>query len=486
MPPSSVHFNGSVNLPDAETVMREISSRIPTGVRRMTDGETGERGYWILFQIEKFLAMPELESVGSGEAYDTGAEDAPAMPQLRLADGVSAEVVQWPNLGYADEYRQSFELFRALQEDGTIPAGVVFQMQYPTPLASMAGTIVPEDLPSVAASYEAALFADLDQALATIPHDRCAVQWDVAVEFGLLEGGFGPEAHMALAEITPGLTRCVDRVPADVPVGMHLCYGDYGHQHFTQPESLAVQVQVVNAVVAAARRRPVNWVSFTVPQARSDEDYFAPLHDLAAGPETELYFALVPYHPAAARHHRRAGEANRRLAGRVASRSSRLGDLHRMRDGTSRGRRCTAAARPAPRDPRRPQLTSDQLVGSVPDFSLAIMSSVSSRYTVPSGSSNTGTYFCPLSLTTSARDFSLLPNPCFTTSYSTPCSSSAFCSRQQASASTCKNVYEHRCSFILAITATVLDRRVPRSPIWPPPNMTRTGGRCRSRDSAAR
>ena len=29
MPASRVHFNGSVNLPDAETVMREISSRIP-------------------------------------------------------------------------------------------------------------------------------------------------------------------------------------------------------------------------------------------------------------------------------------------------------------------------------------------------------------------------------------------------------------------------------------------------------------------------
>ena len=51
MPATSVHFNGSVNLPDAETVMREISARIPTGVRRMTDGETGERGYWIMFQI---------------------------------------------------------------------------------------------------------------------------------------------------------------------------------------------------------------------------------------------------------------------------------------------------------------------------------------------------------------------------------------------------------------------------------------------------
>ena len=55
MPPTSVHFNGSVNLPDGETVMREISTRIPSGVRRMTDGETGDRGYWISFQIQKFL-----------------------------------------------------------------------------------------------------------------------------------------------------------------------------------------------------------------------------------------------------------------------------------------------------------------------------------------------------------------------------------------------------------------------------------------------
>jgi len=53
---------------------------------------------------------------------------------------------------------------------------------------------------------------------------------------------------------------------------------------------------IVNAVVAAAQR-PVNWASFTVPQARNDGGYFAPLRDLAAGQETELYFALVPYHP---------------------------------------------------------------------------------------------------------------------------------------------------------------------------------------------
>ena len=34
--------------------MREISSRILNGVRRMTDGETGDRNYWISFQTRKF------------------------------------------------------------------------------------------------------------------------------------------------------------------------------------------------------------------------------------------------------------------------------------------------------------------------------------------------------------------------------------------------------------------------------------------------
>jgi hypothetical protein len=57
-----------------------------------------------------------------------------------------------------------------------------------------------------------------------------------------------------------------------------------------------MQVDLVNAVGAAASR-PLNWASFTVPQATSDASYFAPLSGLQAGPETELYFALVPYHP---------------------------------------------------------------------------------------------------------------------------------------------------------------------------------------------
>jgi hypothetical protein len=293
MPPSRVHFNGSVNLPDAETVMREISARIPSGVRRMTDGETGDRNYWISFQTRKFEEMPEFESVAVGQAYEA-APDAPPMPQLRLAPGASAEGISWPNLGYADEYAKSFAIFERMQSVGTIAEDVRFQLQYPTPLASMAGTFGPADLPAVAPSYERALFANLDTALERLPHERIAVQWDVAVEFGALEGAMGPK--MSMDQIAPGLVRCIERVPADVPVGMHLCYGDYGHQHFKQPDSLQLQVDVVNRVTAAARR-PVNFLSFTVPQGRNDSAYFEPLANLTTGSDTELYFALVPYHP---------------------------------------------------------------------------------------------------------------------------------------------------------------------------------------------
>jgi hypothetical protein len=31
--------------------MREIVSRVPSGLQRVPDGETGDRGNWILFQV---------------------------------------------------------------------------------------------------------------------------------------------------------------------------------------------------------------------------------------------------------------------------------------------------------------------------------------------------------------------------------------------------------------------------------------------------
>jgi len=294
MPPDHVHFNGSVNLADAGSVMREIVTRVPSGLRRIPDGETGDRGNWIYFQLQKFLQLPWLVPARPVGEADGEYEE---LPQLRLADGTDPAQVSWPDLGYADAYLKSYETFAALRKEGVIPADVRFQVEYPTPLASIGGYIVPEQQQALLGSYEQAMFADLARLLAAVPADEVAVQWDVAVEFGVLEETFAPGGAQAFDAIIVGLARCIDQVPAEIPAGLHMCYGDYGHQHFKQPESLALQVRVMNAVAAAARR-PVSFVSFTVPQYQREDGYFAPLAQLTADPGTELNFALVPYHPA--------------------------------------------------------------------------------------------------------------------------------------------------------------------------------------------
>lgn len=293
MPPTHVHFNGGVNLPDAETVMREITSRVPIGVRRIPDGETGDRQQWIFFQLQKFWSTPGLEKAAQGNVADADYQD---MPKVRLADGVDADSVQWPDVGYAAAYRDSYGVFRRLRDEGVVPAGVRFQVEYPTPLASVGAWVVPEQQLQLEASYERAVFADLDRLLADVPREDLAVQWDVASEFGLLEGSWVGKENYSFEGIVQRLARCVGHVPSEVPVGVHLCYGDYGHRHFAEPSSLNTQVRLVNALAAAAHH-DLGWVSFTVPQHQRDPGYFEPLARLQVSPETELNVALVPYHP---------------------------------------------------------------------------------------------------------------------------------------------------------------------------------------------
>ncbi len=302
MPPVSVHLNGGVNLPDAESVLREVVRRVPDGLRRLPDGETGDRAGWIAFQLPRLLATPGLERVDPPP--DSSRRYAGRRPSVRLAAGTDAGTLAWPELGYAAAYRASYATFCALRDEGVVPTGVRFQAEYPTPHA-VCGFVDAEDRARVESSYERALLADLDVLLAAVPHRDLAVQWDVAVEIGEAERSGG----QAVGRIAEAIARYTDHVPDDVPVGMHLCYGDFGHEHFMQPPSLAIQVALADAVTARTRRPPA-WISFTVPQDRGDEAYFAPLTDLHPDPSTELYFALVPYHP----DRQRAGTTDAQVA----------------------------------------------------------------------------------------------------------------------------------------------------------------------------
>ena len=57
------HLVGSVNLPDAETVLRTVSTHLGDRLYRIPDGEVGERFYWVQFQTARFDRMDGLARI---------------------------------------------------------------------------------------------------------------------------------------------------------------------------------------------------------------------------------------------------------------------------------------------------------------------------------------------------------------------------------------------------------------------------------------
>lgn len=182
--PRGCHLVGSINFDDAETTLRVAAEHLGDRLKRIPDGEVGERFHWIVFQADRLGQADGIERVG----------DTPIplrmldMRQVRLADGVRAAELDLPPLGYAEAAIDSFAIFDCLQREGAIAAGIRFQVSLPTPLGVVGSFVRAEDRAEFEPVYEAALARVLDRILAELPHDRLAIQWDAALEFAMLEG----------------------------------------------------------------------------------------------------------------------------------------------------------------------------------------------------------------------------------------------------------------------------------------------------------
>ncbi len=288
--PVGVLLVGSVPLSGSEDVFRMAGSLLGGHLRRIPDGETGARSIWIAWQHKIFEAHPdfELEPPPAGQY-------AP-LPRFRLREGVDGTALRLPSLGYAAAAKDSFEAFKRLKAQGVVPDGVRFQVSLPTPLAPVSQFVSHRDKATVEPAYEAAMSREVEEILAGVPHDELAIQWDIAVEMGIWEGLGGPFFEPWFDDVKPAIVERIARmsrlVPDSVELGIHLCYGDFGHEHFVQPTDAANLVEMANAVSSAVTR-PIEWIHLPVPRDRADEAYFAPLGRLQLHPETELYLGLV-------------------------------------------------------------------------------------------------------------------------------------------------------------------------------------------------
>jgi hypothetical protein len=292
-------------------VFRTVAAALWSALPRIPDGETGERRRWIWFQRQMLERHPAIEVDPTVPPFVLRQWDGKILretPLLRFRDGVDPDHVVFET-GYGAAARESFEVFRRLQNGGAISPRTRFQVCLPTPMASAYMYVSPKAREAYMGAYERALLTALRDIVTSIPAGRLAIQWDVCQEVLIAEGFFPDRPASYEQQILAELARLGDAVPPGVEMGYHLCYGSPADEHLVMPADMGLMVGMANGVRQALGRR-IDFLHMPVPKHRIDADYFKPLTALAGFEETTHYLGLI-------HHDDRAGDLARIRAARA-------------------------------------------------------------------------------------------------------------------------------------------------------------------------
>ena len=175
--PRDVHLVGSVPGESAAAVFEKVSAALGPHLKRIPDGETGERADWIVWLEPVFANSPALEK--SDELFRLHATATPRI-RYRLKPGRSAADVRFDNLFYADIAARSYQDFARLKREAKIPAHCRFQIDL-VPAHSVIWLFLQDDLHApLDPVYNEALKREIDKIASRLPHDQIAIQFDVA------------------------------------------------------------------------------------------------------------------------------------------------------------------------------------------------------------------------------------------------------------------------------------------------------------------
>src|SRR5882757_8004838 len=289
-PPQTVHLVGSIGLDTVDEVFGTVGPLLGPYLRRIPDGEVGGRRMWITWQYAVLRGNPLLRPDPSGAVRPTN-----RFPLLTLAEGADPAAIRFGELGYAREARASHLDFLAAQQRGVLPAGIRFQVCLPTPFAVVGSVVIADALPAVEAAYERAMIAEVTALCGHIPHRDLCIQWDVCNEMVIWDGqrtDAVPFPDVSRAALLERMARICAAVPADVELGLHLCYGDFGGRHFVEPRDASAVVELANALAQTIVHK-LAYIHMPVPIERSDDAFHCPFGALALPPGTELYLGVV-------------------------------------------------------------------------------------------------------------------------------------------------------------------------------------------------
>ncbi|NDK90004.1 hypothetical protein GYA93_10480 [Gordonia desulfuricans] len=285
------YLTGSINVPDVDAAFDLVGTHLQPGVRRIPDGEPGDRANWVLTQADHFLANPTLDVV------DGRAQVRPGTPAaLRPVDYHTTA---------ADSYRS----FLRARDAGRLAAESRFLVSIPTPFNAVNSFVTFDSQVEVAAAYEDALAESIAALHDVIPASDLAVQWDLPTELATIEGWF-PNPYAGQEAIFTATARVADWVDEAAELTFHLCYGDSkfgaspfmgnppdaaaaarGGRHILPRDASAI-VTLANGLSRHVTRR-IDAIHAATVASWTRRAHWQPLGDLALEDTTEFYLGLV-------------------------------------------------------------------------------------------------------------------------------------------------------------------------------------------------
>ena len=309
-----LHLIGSIPLDSSEQVFRIVTQALGPYLKRLPDGETGERSRWVYVQRQMLLDHPAMEIDPTQPPYKFIQWDGKVVreiEQVRFKPDVDPETVIFET-GYDTAALASWKVFNRLRDALLIPKRVRFQVCLPTPQASGYLYVSSAAREAYFEVYERALTSALANIVAAVPALDLSIQWDVCQEVLAFEDYFKDRPVDYKKQTFDMLGRLGDRVPAGVEVGYHLCYGSPRDEHLVQPKDTAILVEMMDGISAATRRR-IDFLHIPVPKGRIDAPYYAPLANWKRPAGTSLYLGLL-HHEDTAGDKARIDMARRHLA----------------------------------------------------------------------------------------------------------------------------------------------------------------------------
>jgi hypothetical protein len=285
---------GSLPAASTEEAFRAGAELFGDMVFALPDGETGPRAAWVGYERERLVRPnPGVVVVQETESPTGIPRHAYETPVFAVREGV--EELHWETWPRIDDAIASYEVFRALRDDGVIPGHLRFQVGLPFPSSALNAfkADFAGDYPVAERAFEDLVARELARLTSAIPPGDLAIQWDSAYEVQDIEGVLAWTADGAWERFAGPVSRLTRLIPEETLVGYHLCYGTFPEWPMYEARDLGVLVRMANHAVAHSGRT-VDWLHMAGPRylRSEDESFFRPLTDLDAG-EARVFLGIV-------------------------------------------------------------------------------------------------------------------------------------------------------------------------------------------------